>query len=464
MDLSHRHRAYPSGRSATAMVAAISALAGPVTASAQAAGESAPTQVAQSANATEPVALDKIIVKGDVLSPRNAAFSSTIFDKEQIRDQQVNRLQEMFRFVPGMELRNFQLGGVADAITLRGFSNGGHGGDIGLVIDGIPLNEATSHADGYADLNVVVPLEIGQMTVFRGPVSALYGNFNRGGVIELRSRKGGEYLETDVSAGSFKTFDAQGAAGLRLGPAAVNLAAQAYRTDGFREQSDYDRQNVSARASFDLGRNSELAFAARYHTSDWDSASYILQPQLDSDRIYDKDARVQNDGGDKDFTTGRVDYATSLGGDLRLGAFGYVTQQTFTRFFTRPVSANPVAPWKQREEDYDRRVYGYGINLSGRPQSRAGVELHRWRRGLPGAHRFHLQRRARQPAVDGGKRDDRTAPEPALRFRYGIRVLPGRMGDLALPAPDTRCSLRSVYRRLQRARPRDSRRSMRFDE
>lgn len=325
------------------------------------------TVVAQAREATEPPMIDRIVVKGEILSPQNSAFSTTTFDQQDIRDQQVNRLQEMFKFVPGMENRNFQLGGVADAFNLRGFASGGHGGDVGIFIDGIPLNEALSQSDGYADLSVIIPLEIARMTVYRGPVSALFGNFNRGGVIDLRSRKGGEYGAVDVSAGEFKTFDAQGAFGGQLGPAAVNLAAQAYTTDGFRVQSDYQRYNVSGRASFDLGQNGELSFAARAHYSEWVSASYILEPQFRSSDIFGKDPRTMNDGGDKDFATGRVDYNRTIANDTRLGAFGYVTQQTYARYFTRPVSANPMVPWKQRLEDFDRRVYGVGVNLSGSP-------------------------------------------------------------------------------------------------
>jgi hypothetical protein len=42
-----------------------------------------------------------------------------------------------------------------------------------MVIDGIPLNEANSHADGYVDSTVLIPLEIGGLTIYRGPVSAL---------------------------------------------------------------------------------------------------------------------------------------------------------------------------------------------------------------------------------------------------------------------------------------------------
>lgn len=40
-----------------------------------------------------------------------------------------------------------------------------------------------SHADGYFDLNVVVPLELEEIAVHQGPVSVLQGNFNRAGLV-----------------------------------------------------------------------------------------------------------------------------------------------------------------------------------------------------------------------------------------------------------------------------------------
>ena len=50
------------------------------------------------------------------------------------------------RQVPGVELRSYGLGGVVNVITIRGFNGGAHGGDLGMVVDGIPLNEAMSHS------------------------------------------------------------------------------------------------------------------------------------------------------------------------------------------------------------------------------------------------------------------------------------------------------------------------------
>jgi len=249
---------------------------------------------------------------------------------------------------------------------MRGFGSGGHGGDIGMVIDGIPLNEAMSHADGYVDQNVIIPLEVEKMTVYKGPSSALYGNYNRGGTIAFESRKGGDYRELDVKGGSFSTFDAQAALGVPLGESAEgNFAAHFYDTHGFREQSQSHYGTIAGRLGFKLGGDTTLAVSGRAHQGRWDSASYITEDQFNSSgRRFDKDPRVQNDGGKKDFYTGRIDLSTPVTQDIDLLAYAYVTRQTFTRSFTRPTSPTDTQ-WRQREEDYDRDVFGLGTSLNG---------------------------------------------------------------------------------------------------
>src|SRR5690606_37382840 len=125
--------------------------------------------------------LSTIVIKGQRFLPEQSGFTANVIDQDEIRARHITQMQELYREIPGMSVRNLGLGGVADNITMRGFAGGGHGGDIGVAIDGISLNEAMSHADGYADQNVVVPLEIERMTVFKGPSSSLYGSYNRGG-------------------------------------------------------------------------------------------------------------------------------------------------------------------------------------------------------------------------------------------------------------------------------------------
>lgn len=314
------------------------------------------------AEAHEDMTLSEVIVKGQLMRSEHSPFSATILSSEDVRELASPDIDELFRLVPGMAVRDLQLGSVANSIVIRGFGGGGHGGDLGAVIDGVPLNEAMSHADGYVDLNAVIPLEIDAFTVLKGPVSALYGNFNRGGLINIQTRKGGEYAEADFALGSFDTRDLQAAYGAALGGRQhVNLAAHIYSSEGYRPQSSSDRVTLAGRWAFDATENLELALSTRWLESESDSASYLTRDQFETDPR-GIDARAQNDGAEKQFLTVRADVNYRVSENMKLLTFAYTTRQDFTRWFSRPVDASA---WRQREETYDRSVFGAGTSLNG---------------------------------------------------------------------------------------------------
>lgn len=328
----------------------------------------------------EEAAMSVIVVKGQGLATDSSPFTVNVIEQETIRERHVSQLQELYREVPGISIRGLGLGGVADSINMRGFTGGGHGGDIGMAIDGVSLNESMSHADGYADQNVIIPLEVERMTVYKGPSSVLYGNYSRAGTIAVESRKGGEYRDIDVKIGSHATRDVQAAIGTRMGNVQGNFAVQLFDTNGFREQSDTRRGTASGRLAFDLGGGTQLALSGRAHEGKWDSASYITGAQnADDDKRYDKDPNVQNDDGRKDFHTGRLDFSTPLTDELQLLAFASATHQSLSRSYTRPTTA---VKWEQRLEAYERQVRGAGASLNG--ASQAGGRKLDWVTGVEG--------------------------------------------------------------------------------
>lgn len=316
---------------------------------------------AAQADTVQVAQVQDIVVKGQALPREASAASRTVIDAERVRDALVDQPEQLLRQVPGVDLRHYNLGGVVNVIAIRGFGGGAHGGDLGMMVDGIPLNEAMSHSDGYADLNVVVPLEIERFEVFRGPVSALYGNFNRGGLVAIQSRRGGSYRQVDASLGSFGTVDLQAAAGVKLGTGQFNGALQLWRTGDFRPDSQYRRGTASARYTLPLSAATSLSLSTRVHDGDWDSASYLLKADFDAGNRRGKDPRVLGDGGSKRFGTLRADLEHVFSRELKLLGFAYGTQQDYTRYFTRPLNASS---WSQREESYDRGVTGAGFSLN----------------------------------------------------------------------------------------------------
>ncbi|MEN8720456.1 MAG: TonB-dependent receptor, partial [Oceanococcaceae bacterium] len=168
-------------------------------------------------------------------------------------------------------------------------------------------------------------------------------------------------------------LDAQFAVGRPVGRnGQFNGAAQFYGTEGFREQSRARRGVLAGRYATTLGERWDLAVSTRWFEGEADSAAYVPLALFAVDP-YGIDPRTLNDGSDKRFATLRVDAGTNVGRDLRLLTFAYTTQQDFTRWFTRGPQ-DPAAAWRQREESYDRTVFGLGTSLNGR-QTMAGREV-----------------------------------------------------------------------------------------
>lgn len=321
-------------------------------------------QTAREGNAALPEVLVRAQVKGQALDEAQRSFSVTEFGSDDIREQPRQEVEALWNKVPGMHVNHYQLSGVANGLVLRGFGGGGHGGDVAATLDGIALNEAMSHADGYFDLNVVVPLELDKVNVHRGPVSVLQGNYNRAGLVELRTRRSGSYTDVDVSAGSQGMLDAQAALGRKLeGGDQLNLAAQHSRGDGARPRSGHGRSTISGTWKHHVHEKLDISLSGRWHEARGDSPGYLTEAQWRQDP-QGKDGHVVGDGADKHFGTLRLDAQYALDADTRLLGFVYGTQQDFVRWFTRPRSGT----WMQREERYDRSVLGAGLNLNGKSQ------------------------------------------------------------------------------------------------
>jgi outer membrane receptor protein involved in Fe transport len=59
---------------------------------------------------------------------------------------------------------------------------------MALYIDGVPNNEPVNgHAEGYNDINLLMPQIVSGIDVVKGPTSALYGNFAFGGAVNVRT-------------------------------------------------------------------------------------------------------------------------------------------------------------------------------------------------------------------------------------------------------------------------------------
>lgn len=331
---------------------------------------------------TTVTSLSEIYVKGEALNLENSTITVDVIGLDEIRTLNIEQPLRLIEQVPGVDLVAYRQGGVADQFSIRGFGGGGHAGEAGVQIDGISLNEAEGHSDGYADLNVLIPLNLKSLKVYKGPSSVLFGRFAQGGTLALETRKGGDYQDLSITGGSFNTLDAQLALGkgVSLGENGktlrTNFAFQLFQTDGYAENGGLLKGNVSGRLSYDITEKTDISLSLRGHRSEWNAPGYISEEQFNNEgRRNQQDVNAENDGGGKAFYSQRMDLNHTFNDNLRLLLFGYALQQEFTRF-----AKFGFQPGGQSERFNTRNVYATGGSLNGR-SSVAGVGVD-WIAGL----------------------------------------------------------------------------------
>lgn len=150
---------------------------------------------------------------------------------------------------PGVTLRQGN-GGRDVVISIRGNNARATGVTRNMVVleDGFPVTQP----DGASRFDLVDPRAYSRIDVFRGPQSALFGNYATGGALAFRTRTGREIdgYEIGVDAGSFGYLSHYFTVGRASGPFEVSLFASDVRGNGYQDNSSYDTQTINLLASY----------------------------------------------------------------------------------------------------------------------------------------------------------------------------------------------------------------------
>lgn len=159
---------------------------------------------------------------------------------ERIAQLPVRTLNEVLAYTLGVDLQS-RSPAQAD-LSLRGSSFE----QVLVLVDGVRMSDAQT---AHFDLDLAIPLsEIERIEVLRGPATALYGSDAVGGVVNIVTRRGDD-LRVSLDGGSFGTFGIGAAAGVTGRDHALRVSAEARRSDGHREGTDYE--TIQARLAAD---------------------------------------------------------------------------------------------------------------------------------------------------------------------------------------------------------------------
>ena len=135
---------------------------------------------------TDKDAMDQIVVVAhkDARSIRDVAANVTVLSRAQLSDELAISINDVFRYVPGIDYEAAGTRFGTEGINIRGIG----GNRVAIVVDGIPLSDhfdvgSFSNATrDFLDAGLVQDIE-----VLHGPASALYGSSAIGGVVAVRT-------------------------------------------------------------------------------------------------------------------------------------------------------------------------------------------------------------------------------------------------------------------------------------
>ena len=164
------------------------------------------------------------------------------------------QLSEALDGIPGVLARDRQNLAQDTQLSIRGFGARSTFGVRGVrvLVDGVPA----TMPDGQGQLSHASLLGAERIEVLRGPFSALYGN-SSGGVLQVHSARGrqGDPWRLRVNAGTDNSLSIGAQLRGVQGPLDYNIAANHFRTDGWRHHSQARRESLNARLGMAVGED-----------------------------------------------------------------------------------------------------------------------------------------------------------------------------------------------------------------
>jgi iron complex outermembrane recepter protein len=266
---------------------------------------------------------------------------------------------ELFRQAAGLEAHEQGQGpGFASDLSVRGFSSD-HSTDLALYIDGVPNNEPVNgHAEGYNDINLLMPQIVTGIDVVKGPTSALYGNFAFGGAVNVRTLNRFSGIDLSLGGGSFGAAQGYLITGFDRGATGGVLAVSGNREDGWRPHSENQYGHLHAAIVHDLGHLTTIDASVDGYLTSYSSPGFLDTTQYNAGRT----SFVSNfgDGGFKRHAQERLSIRTFLGSAVEWRSTVYAQQGTWQFWLSSPPGLGGLTEGSGAESrEFDSRS-GFG--------------------------------------------------------------------------------------------------------
>lgn len=237
------------------------------------------------------VRLDEVIVTGTMpkVNLRNLPMSISVISGNQIEERiQPNILPLLTEEVPGLFITQRGVmgygvaNGAAGGMSIRGIGGAPTAGVL-VLIDGHPQYMGLmGHplADSYQSMMTE------RVEVVRGPASVLYGSNAMGGVINIITKKqqrDGSHGIAQVMYGSYNTLNAEAYTGWKKERLHLVGNIGYSRSDGHRENMDFEQWNGYAKVGYDISRHWKSFADLNISNTESSNPGMVTAPMIDND-------------------------------------------------------------------------------------------------------------------------------------------------------------------------------------
>lgn len=203
----------------------------------------------------------------------------TVLDGKMFQQLPVQSLDELLKYVPGVEVQSRGPMGAQSDIVLRG----GTYQQVLVLLDGIKINDPiTGHFTSYMP---VAPYEIARIEVLRGPAAATYGAEAVGGVIHIITKTFSQFTDTNsrhaqvnLSGGQYQMLHADAGAQYTNHNTNGSLAVLSNNTSGQllrgANRGYLYNNTISASFAWKLPKNWQLSLRSSFDSRDFAAQNY----------------------------------------------------------------------------------------------------------------------------------------------------------------------------------------------
>lgn len=231
--------------------------------------------------------VEEVVVWGrslELIGSANAA-SQGVVGYEDFSTRPLSRVGELVEVVPGMIATQHSGPGKANQYFLRGF-NLDHGSDFSTHFDGMPVNWRThAHAQGYMDLNFIIPEVVERIDFQKGPYFADTGDFSLAGSNSMKTYDALDEGFAELTLGSEEELRLVAADSFTSQRGTWLYALEHHRNSGhFDLETNLRKYNGLLKYSGRLG-NMDSRMTLSAYDSEWSSTNQVPLRAVQQGRI-----------------------------------------------------------------------------------------------------------------------------------------------------------------------------------